>query len=88
MNFLSQIINASKIALGLSFFGLPNLVTAQQNQDILFENVSVFDGKNQQLQTNSYVLVSGNKIKTVSKTPIEKNNDVLVILPTPIEGLG
>lgn len=50
MNFLSQIINASKIALGLSFFGLPNLVTAQQNQDILFENVSVFDGKNQQLQ--------------------------------------
>ena len=79
MNFLSQIINASKIALGLSFFGLPNLVTAQQNQDILFENVSVFDGKNQQLQTNSYVLVSGNKIKTVSKTPIEKNNDVLVI---------
>lgn len=84
MNFLSKLKKPIKIAMMLSFIGLPNLIFGQQKtKDILFENVSVFDGKNEQILTNRYVLVSGNKITTILKTPIFKSSDVIVI-----DGLG
>ena len=54
---------------------------------ILFENVRIFDGKSDALSTPSFVLVSGNLIKTISPTPIpasEKENDTLI----RIEGRG
>ena len=40
---------------------------------ILFTNVSIFDGLNEQLLQNASVLVEGNLIKTVSTQPIEAN---------------
>lgn len=44
----------------------------------LFQNVNVFDGKNEALISKAYVLVEGNKIKTVSKTPIEVQGATII----------
>jgi imidazolonepropionase-like amidohydrolase len=54
---------------------------------ILFENVRIFDGKSDALSAPSFVLVSGNLIKTISPTPIiasENENATLI----RIEGRG
>ncbi|MEN9478836.1 MAG: hypothetical protein RLZZ298_231 [Pseudomonadota bacterium] len=40
---------------------------------VLFENVRIFDGKSKALSAPSYVLVSGNKIEKISRTPIPVN---------------
>ncbi|RBA28511.1 amidohydrolase family protein [Flavobacterium tibetense] len=59
---------------------LCNWLNAQQhNKEILFENVSVFDGKNELILTNQHVLISGNKIALISKTALPKNDNMIVI---------
>ncbi|MBH8563318.1 amidohydrolase family protein [Nostoc sp. CENA67] len=45
-------------------------VQSQEPTSILFTNVRIFDGTSDQLSDLSNVLVVGNKIKTISKTPI------------------
>ena len=45
----------------------------------LFENVAVFDGKSKQLSTNQYVLVEGNRIKTISASSINVSTNILKI---------
>lgn len=53
---------------------------AQEAYDaILFENVSVFDGKNQTLLLQHHVLIKGNTIAAVSTTPLEAGTNTLVI---------
>jgi imidazolonepropionase-like amidohydrolase len=53
---------------------------AQESYDaILFENVSVFDGKNKTLLLQHHVLVKGNRIAAVSATPFEGGPNTLVI---------
>jgi imidazolonepropionase-like amidohydrolase len=61
-------------------FFLCNLLNAQQhNKDILFENVSVFDGKNELILTDQHVLITGNKIALISKTALPKKDNMIVI---------
>ncbi|GBE91851.1 metal-dependent hydrolase family protein [Nostoc cycadae] len=45
-------------------------VRTQEPNSILFENVRIFNGTSDQLSEPSNVLVVGNKIKTISQTPI------------------
>ncbi|BBD59018.1 hypothetical protein NIES2109_17970 [Nostoc sp. HK-01] len=45
-------------------------VRTQEPNNILFENVRIFNGTSDQLSEPSNVLVVGNKIKTISQTPI------------------
>lgn len=45
-------------------------VHIQEPNSILFENVRIFNGTSDQLSEPSNVLVVGNKIKTISQTPI------------------
>jgi len=53
---------------------------AQESYDaILFENVSVFDGKNKTLLLQHHVLVKGNRIAALSATPFEGGPNTLVI---------
>lgn len=44
----------------------------QRATNFLFENVRIFDGTSEQLSAPSNVLVVGNKIQTISTTPITK----------------
>src|SRR5262245_42447943 len=48
---------------------------------LLFENVRVFDGKSETLSPPSHVLVRGNKIDTISSSPIPTNRraDTIII---------
>lgn len=53
---------------------------AQENTAaILFENVAVFDGKNEKLLLNQNVLVRGNTIATLSSTPLVREAGTIVI---------
>src|SRR5215203_1577836 len=54
---------AAALALGLH--------TAASADDVLFENVRIFDGKSAALSAPSYVLVKGNAIERISTAPIE-----------------
>ncbi len=61
--------------LPLMAVGLPSAVVAQGNPPAggsvtLFENVRVFDGKSATLSAPSNVLVRGNKIETISASPL------------------
>ena len=48
-------------------------------QAVLFENVSIFDGKNNKILERQNVLIQGNKIAVISSLPIEKAEKTLVI---------
>jgi imidazolonepropionase-like amidohydrolase len=59
----------------LTVVGLPSAVVAQGGPPAggsvtLFENVRVFDGKSAALSAPSHVLVRGNKIETISASPL------------------
>lgn len=58
-----------------------NDVTAQisQTNKVLFNNVNIFDGKTEQLFLNQNVLVEGNKIISISATPIPKTSTMTII---------
>ena len=47
------------------------LCTPAIADDVLFENVRIFDGKSASLSAPSSVLVKGNVIETISDAPIE-----------------
>ena len=49
------------------------------NQQVLFNNVSIFDGLNDGLKLRQNVLVQGNKIKTISDAPIQVGAEATVI---------
>jgi imidazolonepropionase-like amidohydrolase len=49
-------------------------VQKEQPSSILFENVRIFNGVSDQLSEPSNVLVVGNKIKTISKSPISPSS--------------
>ncbi|WP_239987046.1 metal-dependent hydrolase family protein [Flavobacterium tibetense] len=74
----TRITKRAKVLFCMVF--LCNWLNAQQhNKEILFENVSVFDGKNELILTNQHVLISGNKIALISKTALPKNDNMIVI---------
>ena len=74
----TRITKSTKVLFWVFF--LCNWLNAQQhNKEILFENVSVFDGKNELILTNQHVLISGNKIALISKTALPKNDNMIVI---------
>ena len=53
-------------------FVLPTLAETMPSpplKQVLFNHVNIFDGKTNKLWKNRYVLVEGNIIKAVSKTP-------------------
>jgi imidazolonepropionase-like amidohydrolase len=49
------------------------------NQQVLFNNVNIFDGLNDGLKLRQNVLVQGNKIKTISDAPIQVGPEATVI---------
>lgn len=57
------------------------LAEAQPKADhaVIFEQVNIFDGKQQQLLRNQYVLIRGNKIETISPVPISNLPNATVI---------
>lgn len=59
--------------------------TTTPSSGVLFEDVRVFDGKNDDLSAVSNVLVIGNIIKQISKEPIQPPADIMV---TRIDGGG
>ena len=74
----TRITKRAKVLFCMVF--LCNWLNAQQhNKEILFENVSIFDGKNELILTNQHVLISGNKIALISKTALPKNDNMIVI---------
>jgi imidazolonepropionase-like amidohydrolase len=65
------VINRLSVFLTSFLLGIIALSTAvhaeeDQKSQILFTNVNIFDGTNDKLQENQFVLVEGNLIKTVS----------------------
>ena len=56
-----------------------SLVWGQVEQTVLFENVAIFDGKNNKILAQQNVLIQGNKIAVISSLPIEKTEQTLVI---------
>jgi len=57
----------------------PVLATNETEARILFKNANIFDGKNERLLKNRHLLVEGNKIKRIAKTPITVDNNTKVI---------
>jgi len=64
------------IGLALLFSGAAQ---SQEESSILFQNVTVFDGKNANLLTNQNVLILGNKITAISPTPLQVRANTVVI---------
>jgi imidazolonepropionase-like amidohydrolase len=62
------------VAIGMAV-GLQTSVPALAD-DVLFENVRIFDGKSASLSAPSNVLVKSNVIETISETPIEADAGV------------
>lgn len=60
---------------------LQNDLTAQKSptQKIGFENVDIFDGKNEQLIRNQNVLIEGNKIISISPEAIPETSSITII---------
>ncbi|MFN3757214.1 MAG: amidohydrolase family protein [Flavobacterium sp.] len=81
MKIDSKISMVLKWGMMLMFgvFILPSMVAQELETSVLFENVSVFDGKSQKLLMNQYVLIRGNKIVTLSPTPLAKESSTVVI---------
>ncbi|WP_083191603.1 metal-dependent hydrolase family protein [Formosa haliotis] len=65
----------------LQFILVENHLVAQNitNTKIVFEQVNVFDGKTAQLIKNQNVLIEGNKIISMSSSPITKTSGMTVI---------
>ena len=67
------------LSFGFLFCGIPASKTQAQEQQVLFENVNIFNGKSPTLTGPVYVLVSGNIIQTISPTPIAVEHNVIKI---------
>lgn len=68
-------------AMVLWGLAVPLGAQAPSNAVTVFQNVRVFDGKDGQLSSPSYVLVRGNRIERISPTPIptDRRADTIVI---------
>ena len=62
-----------------SMMNYGNTVSITNFGDVLFTNVNIFDGINDQLQQNMNVLVVDNKIAEISNSQIEISQNVMVI---------
>ena len=51
---------------------------SEQPSSVLFQNVSIFNGKSDKLQRGMNVLVGGNKIEIISKTAISAKGALLI----------
>lgn len=56
-----------------------SMTASGQPQKTLFKNVHIFDGQQEKLLQNRHVLVTGNKIERISKSPIESDKNTTVI---------
>jgi len=61
-------------------FFLLNFAKAQTSENTLFENVRIFDGKSNSLSGPVNVWIEGNKIKSISASPIPSGDGVTKIL--------
>ncbi|PKG38118.1 metal-dependent hydrolase family protein [Psychromonas sp. Urea-02u-13] len=78
-----------------SFSALSVSASDKVTQQVLFKNVSIFNGIDNKLYKNSNVLIEGNLIKSISAKDIKANADALIIdgegrtlMPGLIEGHG
>lgn len=53
--------------------------STKEPDGVLFKNVQIFDGKSNKLTAPMNVLVRGNKIQSISRSPIQTTNDTIVI---------
>lgn len=81
--------------IATSFVTVAVSATEQVLQQVLFKNVSIFNGVDNKLYKNSNVLVEGNLIKSISTKDIKTNSDAMIIdgagrtlMPGLIEGHG
>lgn len=94
---MSKIFKQCAIAVVLASSFATVAVSAAEKvaQQVLFKNVSVFNGIDNKLYTKSNVLVEGNLIKSISSEDITTNADAIIIdgegrtlMPGLIEGHG
>ena len=80
-------VGAAAMLAGFGLAGLPSAVQAQATptKAVLFENVRIFDGMSETLSNPSNVLVIGNRITSISPSPIQIPADLSV---TRIAGGG
>ncbi len=70
------LLGVAATAIGSSFSGI---AFAQASAATLFVNANVFDGKSASIIRGVSVLIEGNTIKSISKTPIQAPKDAVVI---------
>jgi imidazolonepropionase-like amidohydrolase len=71
--------------LALAFGVMHGLGNQALSQTILFQDVRIFDGKSESLSEPSFVLVKGNKIERISRSPIPTDRRADTVL---IDGQG
>jgi len=80
------------VGLAAFFFSLPTQAQSDGSRRVLFTNVHVFNGIDEERIENANVLIEGNLIKTVSAEPIEKTGATVIdgggrtLMPGLIEG--
>lgn len=78
-SYFTSSLSLSSFTASLMLLLSSFLVWGQAEQTVLFENVAIFDGKNNKILTQQNVLIEGNKITTISSLPINKTSKTLVI---------
>ncbi|HEX5381307.1 MAG TPA: hypothetical protein VFW61_03610, partial [Acinetobacter sp.] len=71
-------------AIVVSFLGFTSTAFAESPmsddiQEVLFQNVQIFDGKSQKVTSPMNVLIRGNKIQQISKSNIPSNAHTQII---------
>jgi imidazolonepropionase-like amidohydrolase len=77
--YFTSSLSLSSFMASLMLLFSSSLVWGQVEQTVLFENVAIFDGKNNKILAQQNVLIQGNKIAVISSLPIEKKEQTLVI---------
>src|SRR5690554_3849629 len=77
MSFCCVVLRPTPVVAALLLAALTNFASAE---DVLFENVRIFDGTNPELSAPSHVLVEGNVIKTISDEIIDGETTGVTII--------
>lgn len=77
--YFTSSLSLSSFMASLMLLFSSSLVLGQAEQTVLFENVAIFDGKNNKILAQQNVLIQGNKIAVISSLPIEKTEQTIVI---------
>ena len=77
--YFTSSLSLSSFIASLMLLLSSSLVWGQVEQTVIFENVAIFDGKNNKILSQQNVLIQGNKIAVISSLPIEKTEQTLVI---------